>query len=311
VTADGDRRWLSVALTLIVTFMVVELVIGALSGSLALMSDAAHMLTDAASIVLALVAIRLAARPARGRFTFGLRRAEILSAQINGVSLLVLGGLLAYEAIRRLISPPDVHGWTVVFTAVAGIGVNVAVAWVLSRANRSSLNVEGAFQHILNDVYAFIATALAGLVIVLTGFERADGIATLVVVVLMTKAGLALLRDTGWVLLEAAPVGLEPDVIGDAMVAVPGVVEVHDLHVWTIGSGQPALSAHVLVAPGRDCHAIRLRLNDVLNGQFDVSHTTLQVDHVGPEHGGSVAGPYTAHCADAHGPAHTTGEHVH
>jgi cobalt-zinc-cadmium efflux system protein len=164
VAAATDRRWLSIALALISGFMAVELVAGIMASSLALISDAAHMLTDAASIVLAIVATRLAAVPARGHYTFGLKRAEILSAQLNGVSLLVLGGWLAYEALRRLISPPEVHGWTVVITALAGVAVNLAATWAISRANRTSLNIEGAFQHILNDLYAFIATAVAGLV---------------------------------------------------------------------------------------------------------------------------------------------------
>ena len=164
VDPEADRRWLTLALTLILGFMAAEVVVGLLAGSLALLSDAAHMLTDAASIILALVALRLAARPARGTYTYGLKRTEILSAQANGLSLLLLGGWLAYEAIRRLLHPPDVEGAAVLITAVVGIGVNIAAAWALSRANRSSLNVQGAFQHILSDLYAFIATAIAGAV---------------------------------------------------------------------------------------------------------------------------------------------------
>jgi cobalt-zinc-cadmium efflux system protein len=155
-----------------------EVVVGVIAGSLALLSDAAHMLTDAASIVLALVAIGLAARPPKGGYTYGLKRAEILSAQANGVTLLVLAGWLGYEAIRRLISPPPVAGGLVLGTALVGIAVNLAATWCLSKANRSSLNIEGAFQHILTDLFAFIATAVAGLVLVLTGFTRADAIAT-------------------------------------------------------------------------------------------------------------------------------------
>jgi cobalt-zinc-cadmium efflux system protein len=311
VSPNADRRWLSVALALIVCFMAAEVLVGLLSGSLALLSDAAHMLTDAAAIVLALVVIRLVARPARGHYTFGLKRAEILSAQVNGVALMVLGGVVAYEAISRLISPIGVRGWTMVVTAVVGVGVNLVATWAISRANRSSLNVEAAFQHILNDLYAFVATAIGGVVVVWTGFVQADSIASLVVVALMAKAGYGLLRDTGRILLEAAPIELDPDVIGDALVDVDGVVEVHDLHVWTIGSGQAALSVHVLVAPGVDCHAIRTCLDDLIGGKFGVSHTTMQVDHVGNEHGASGITPYTAHCVDAHGPAHTVGEHEH
>ncbi|MGX1762680.1 cation diffusion facilitator family transporter, partial [Streptomyces lydicus] len=252
VSGDADRRWLTVALALIGGFMMIEVVVGLLANSLALLSDAAHMLTDAASIVLALTAIRLAARPARGKYTYGFKRAEILSAQANGITLLVLAGWLTYEAIRRLLEPPEVTGGLVVITALFGIAVNIAAAWAISKANRSSLNVEGAFQHVLNDLYGFIATAVAGVVVLLTGFARADAIATLVVVALMVKAGLGLVRESGRIFLEAAPAGLDPDALGRRLVEMPGIDEVHDLHVWQITSGNVALSAHVLVQPGAD-----------------------------------------------------------
>jgi cobalt-zinc-cadmium efflux system protein len=305
VSATADRRWLTVALGLIVAFMAAEVAIGTLAHSLALISDAAHMLTDAAAIILAIVAVKLAARPARGHFTYGLKRAEILSAQINGISLLILGGWLAYEAVRRLVNPPAVHGWPVVITALVGIVVNLGASWSISRANRTSLNIQGAFQHILNDLYAFIGTAIAGLIVVTTGFDRADAIASLVVVALMARAGIVLLRESGRILLEAAPAELDPNAIGDALATVDGVIEVHDLHVWTITSGLPALSAHVLVAPAEDCHRFRLELKDLLRRQFDIQHTTLQVDHAGTEPSAFGAGGYLAHCDDAHGPAYT------
>ncbi|MGW3118115.1 cation diffusion facilitator family transporter [Streptomyces sp. NPDC001107] len=321
VSADADRRWLTIALTLITAFMAVEVVIGVVASSLALISDAAHMLTDAASIVLALVAMRLAARPARGGFTYGLKRAEILSAQANGLTLLLLATWLAYEGVRRLISPPNVEGGLVLATALAGIVVNVAAAWCLSKANRTSLNVEGAFQHILNDLYAFIGTAVAGLIVLLTGFARADAIASLVVVVLMLKAGIGLVRESGRIFLEAAPAGLDPDAIGDELAAQPSVVEIHDLHVWTITSGQPALSAHVLVEPGGDCHAVRRGLQHLLRETHGIGHATLQVDHLGEDaeaeellqitaHAGEPAEP-AEHCDDAHGPVHRPGPHEH
>lgn len=298
VNPDADRRWLSVALSLILGFMAAEIAIGVIAGSLALISDAAHMLTDAASIILAMVVIRLAARPARGTYTYGLKRAEILSAQANGLSLLMLGGWLAYEAVKRLLSPPEVAGGLVLVTALAGIGVNVAAAWALSRANRSSLNVEGTFQHILNDLYAFIATAIAGAVMLLTGFNRADAIASLIVVVLMVKAGAGLLRDSGRILLEAAPAGLDPDTIADRFLAQASVVEVHDLHVWTITSNQPALSAHVLVQPAADCHAVRVDLQALLVADYALAHATLQVDHVSESLLQIAAGQGDAgHCA--------------
>ncbi|HEY8983562.1 MAG TPA: cation diffusion facilitator family transporter [Streptomyces sp.] len=314
VTADADRRRLTAALALITVFMAAEVVIGVLARSLALISDAAHMLTDAVSIVLALVAMRLSARPARGGFTYGHKRAEILSAQANGLTLLLLGAWLAYEAVRRLIDPPEVEGGLMLVTALAGIAVNVAATWCISRANRSSLNVEGAYQHILNDLFAFIGTAVAALVVVLTGFARADAIATLVVVALMVKAGYGLVRDSGRIFLEAAPAGLDPDTIGDELAARADVVEIHDLHLWTITSGEPALSAHVLVTPGGDCHAVRRDLQHVLRDHHRITHTTLQVDHLGedlPDTGLLDLADPAGHCDDAHGPVHRPGPHTH
>ncbi|MFB6807972.1 cation diffusion facilitator family transporter [Streptomyces sp. NPDC056387] len=313
VSADADRRWLAIALGLIGAFMAVEVAIGIVAQSLALISDAAHMLTDAVSIVLALIAMRLAARPARGGFTYGLKRAEILSAQANGLTLLLLAVWLAYEAVRRLLDPPPVAGGLVLVTALAGIVVNVAAAWCISRANRSSLAVEGAYQHILNDLFAFIGTAVAGLIVLTTGFVQADAIATLVVVVLMVKAGYGLVRESGRIFLEAAPAHMDPDAVGDRLAGHPPVTEVHDLHIWTITSGQAALSAHVLVEPAGDCHAVRRDLERLLEKEYGITHTTLQVDHVQEallsvgRHG---ADP-DPHCADAHGPVHRQGPHDH
>jgi cobalt-zinc-cadmium efflux system protein len=278
-SADADVRWLAVALGLIAGFMVVEVVGGVLASSLALLSDAAHMLTDAAAIGLALVAARLAARPAGGRFTFGFGRAEILSAQVNGAALLVLAGVIAIEAIRRLFAPPNVEGGFVLVVGLAGAAFNVVAAWALGRAERRSLNVEGARQHVLTDLYASLAAAAAGAVVLLSGFDRADGIAALFVSGLMLRSGWGLLRESGRVLLEAAPRGMDPDAIGHAMASEPGVVEVHDLHVWEVTSGFPALAAHVLVKPGDDCHAMRRQLQRVLAERFGIDHVTLQVDH--------------------------------
>lgn len=316
VAADADRRWLAIALGLIGGFMAVEVVIGVLAHSLALISDAAHMLTDAVSIVLALVAMRLAARPARGGFTYGLKRAEILSAQANGLTLLLLAVWLAYEAVRRLLDPPPVAGGLVLVTALAGIVVNVAAAWCISKANRTSLAVEGAYQHILNDLFAFIGTAVAGLVVWTTGFRQADSIASLVVVVLMVKAGYGLVRESGRIFLEAAPANMDPDAVGDRLAGHPPVTEVHDLHIWTITSGQAALSAHVLVEPAGECHAVRRDLERLLEKEYGVTHTTLQVDHaqealLSVGRAGEDPWPRDPHCADAHGPVHREGPHDH
>jgi cobalt-zinc-cadmium efflux system protein len=259
--------------------MVVEVVVGIVVDSLALLSDAAHMLTDAGAIALSLVAIRLAARPAKGAMTFGFKRAEILSAQFNGATLLVLGLLIVYEGVHRLADPPDVEGAPVLVVALAGVVVNLAATFVLAGADRRSLNVEGAFQHILTDLAAFIATAAAGAVILATGFTRADGNASLIVAAIMLRAAYGLLKSSGRIFLEAAPAGLDPDAIGHAMAAHDGVAEVHDLHVWEVTSGFPALSAHVLVAPGADCHAIARGVKALLHDDFGIEHTTLQVEH--------------------------------
>lgn len=275
----GDRRYLTGALVLVVGLMAGEVLVGLLAGSLALLSDAAHLLTDAAALVLALIAARLAARPPSGGYTYGLQRAEILSAQANGLTLLLLALWLGIEAVRRLVHPPPVVGLAVLVTALVGIVVNLAASWLVARADRTSLNVEGAFRHLLTDLYAFVATALAGLVIVLTGFSRADGIATLLVAALMVRAGVDLVRASGRVLLEAAPTGVNPAQVGARLAGVDGVAEVHDLHVWLISSARPALSAHVLVSRDRDCHHTRRELERLLREEYSISHTTLQVDH--------------------------------
>ena len=279
--STADSRRLAVALALLLAFMAAEIVAALLAGSLALLSDAAHMLTDAAAIALALVAARLARRPAQGDFTYGLRRVEILSAQINGAALVALALVIVVEGIRRLVAPPDVEGLTVVVVAIVGIAVNLAAVRVMSGSERRSLNVEGAFQHILTDLFAFIGTAIAGAVVLVTGFDRADGIAALVVSGLMLRSGFGLLGDSGRVLLEAAPKELDPSEIGRTLAAQPHVVEVHDLHVWEVSSGFPSLSAHILVGPECDAQKHRHQLADLLRERFGIEHTTLQVEHAG------------------------------
>jgi cobalt-zinc-cadmium efflux system protein len=279
VSPDADRGKLRLALGLILGFMVVEVVAGLLADSLALLSDAAHMLTDAGSVGLALVALSLAARPPTGRFTFGLGRAEILSAQVNGAALLVLAGVIGVEAVRRLSDPPDVEGGIVIAVGLLGALVNVGSAWALAKAERRSLNVEGARAHVLADLYASLGAALAGAIILATGFREADPIAALVVSALMLRTAWSLLRESGLVLLEGTPRGLDSDAVGQALARHPGVIEVHDLHVWEVTSGFPALAAHVLVAPGDDCHGIRRELESLLEERFEIHHTTLQVEH--------------------------------
>lgn len=278
-SADADRAKLWLALALIVGFMAAEVVAGIVANSLALLSDAAHMLTDAAAIALSLLALRLARRPPGGAMTFGLKRVEILSAQVNGITLLVLAAIIGFEAVRRLVDPPAVEGGLMLGVALAGILVNVAATATLASANRQSLNVEGSFQHLLTDLYAFIGTAVAAAIILITDFGRADPIASLLVAGLMLRSAYGLLRDSGRIFLEAAPKGLEPEAIGRRMAEQPGVIEVHDLHVWEVTSQFPALAAHVTVAPDADCHMARLELAGLLDREFDIHHTTLQVEH--------------------------------
>jgi cobalt-zinc-cadmium efflux system protein len=318
---SADPRWLSAALALILAFMAGEVVAGLTAHSLALISDAAHMLTDAASIALVLITARLAVRPPAGGYTYGLTRTEILSAQANGITLVLLAIWLGYSAIRRLVTPPAVTGGTVLAVALAGVAVNIAATMLIARATGRgqprSLNLTGAFRHVVTDLYAFIATAVAGVIIIVTGFGRADAIATLIVVALMLHAGYGLLRDSGRIFLEAAPAGLSPAAVGAAMAGRAQVCEVHDLHIWEITSGLPAASAHVLVAPGSDCHAVRADLEAFLSREYGITHATLQVDHAASSDGPATAmagdpgtePPRTEpHCDDAHGPAYRPGD---
>ena len=277
---QDDRGSLFVALALLAGVMVVEIAFGIVASSLALLADAGHMFTDIFALALAIAAIGIAARPAGGRWTYGLGRVEVLSAQANGISLLLIGGWITYSAVRRLISPPEVRGGIVLVVAVVGALANVAAAAVLARGQSESINVRGAFLHITTDLAGFVGTALAGGLILLTGWNRFDPIAGLLVAALMVRSSWSLIRESGRIFLEASPAGIDPDDVARALVDDPDVAEVHDLHVWTVTSGFPALAAHVLVAPGVDCHDARRRLQHLLEERFDLHHTTLQVDHL-------------------------------
>lgn len=289
-SAGADRRYLWPALALLVAYMAGEVVAALISGSLALLSDAGHMLTDAGAIAGALWAISLASRPPRGSMTYGWKRAEILSALANGVILIVVALVVAVEAVRRLIRPPEVTGVTVLVVALVGIVVNLAASWLIARADRSSLNIRGAYQHVLTDLFGFIGTAVAGVIILATGWTRADPIASLIVVVLMLRAGWGLTRDAGRVLLEAAPDELDLDDVRRHILEVGHVLAVHDLHAWTVTSNLPAVSAHLVIEERcfTDGHAHQV-LDEVqacLREHFQVSHTTFQVEperHEGTE----------------------------
>jgi cobalt-zinc-cadmium efflux system protein len=282
VSAGADRRYLLIALLLLAVFMLAEVIVALVSGSLALLSDAGHMLSDVGAIGAALWAIRLAARPAAGAWTFGWKRAEILSAAGNGITLLVVAGIVTVEAITRLIHPPQVDGGPVVAVATAGIAVNIAAAWVLARASRSSLNVQGAFRHVLTDLYGFIGTVIAGIVILATGWTQADAIASLIVVALMLKAAWELLAASGRILLEAAPKTMNLDDVRAHLLATEHVRDLHDLHAWTVTSSLPALSAHIVIDDACFTEGCVPRLLDQLQGclagHFDVEHSTFQLE---------------------------------
>jgi cobalt-zinc-cadmium efflux system protein len=320
-----DTRALKQALALLLAFMTAEVVVAIVSSSLALLADAAHMLTDAAALAVALVAARLAARPAKGAMTFGLGRAEILSAQASGLTMLVLALIIVYGGVSHLVSPSHVTPGPVLAVALVGIVVNLLATSVLGghghshdghdhashshdghdRASHSheghdqashdqashdheapdrtapkrSLNVEGSYQHMLTDLFGFIATAIAAVVIIASGFRRADAIASLLIAAIMLHAAYGLLRASVRVIMEAAPDGIDPDAIGHRLAAQAGVAEVHDLHVWEVTSGFTAVSAHVVVDAGYDCHEVRRQLSRLLADEFDLRHSTLQVEH--------------------------------
>jgi cobalt-zinc-cadmium efflux system protein len=283
--SERNIRLLLSALAVVAAFLVGEVVVALASSSLALLADAGHMLTDALAIGMAIGAARLARRPAGGVWTFGFGRAEVLSASVNGVTLLVVAAVVLVESVRRLWHPPDVAGGPVTAVAVVGLAVNVLVTLILSRADRRSLNIAGVFAHALTDAYAFAATLAAGVVILTTGYRRADTIASLFVVLLMLRASWTLLRRSGTVLLEMAPEGVDLVELRAHLLGTGHVLDVHDLHAWTVGTGLPAVSAHIVI--GDDCFGNGLapqlldQLQGCLAGHFDVEHSTFQLEPAG------------------------------
>ena len=284
-SVETDRRMLSVSLALLAAFMAFEVAAAIVANSLALLADAGHMLVDIGAIAGSLIAIRLAARPETGSHTYGLKRAEILAAAANGLALLVVAAVVGFEAIVRLVHPGPVRGGVLIVVAVIGVAVNLTASYLMSRANRRSLNIEGAFRHILTDLYGFTGTLVAGVVIVLGGFNRADAVASLLVVVLMLKASVQLLRPALRILLEATPDDIDLEEVRRHLLELPEVKSVHDLHAWTLTSSLPILTAHVVVTD--DClntgEAGRVldHLQDCLAGHFDVAHSTLQFEAAG------------------------------
>ncbi|HEX3794190.1 MAG TPA: cation diffusion facilitator family transporter [Acidimicrobiales bacterium] len=285
VSSEADRSYLTATLILLVAFLIFEVISAFVSHSLALLADGGHMLADIGALAGSLYAIHLAARPETGSHTFGMKRAEILAAVGNGITLLVVGALITFESIERLIHPLSVHGEALIVVAGIGVAVNVAATVTMARANRQSLNVEGAYRHVVTDLYGFIGTVIAGIIIVVTGFRRADAIASLVVVALMVKAAVQLLRPAVHILLEATPESIDLDEVRQHILELPEVASVHDLHAWTLTSSLPILTAHIVVTDecinGGEAGRVLDHLQGCLAGHFDVEHSTLQLEAMG------------------------------
>jgi len=283
-TGEGNRRALALVLALTAGFTVVEIVGGILTGSLALLADAGHMLSDNLSLGLALFAAWLAQRPATPNKSFGYRRGEILAALANGVTLVAVSIWVFVEAYSRLKEPPEVLGGPMLVVAALGLLVNAAGAIILYRSGGESLNVQGAMRHVFADALGSVGAIVAAAVIILTGWRYADPLISVAIGFLILGSSWKLLKDSTNILLEATPPHLNATEVGQKLASAEGIVEVHDLHIWTITSGFPALSAHVLVGRHEDCHARRRELEDILAREYGISHTTLQVDHIGDHH---------------------------
>lgn len=280
VEPDRGGRALGLALALTAGYTIVEVVAGFLTDSLALLADAVHMLSDNVSIAVALVAVRLARRPETAERTYGFKRAEVLAALANGVTLVALAIWIFYEAVQRFDDPPEVLGGWMLAVGALGIAVNLAGGAILFGGRRRSLNVDAAFRHVFADLLGSLGVVAAAVVILVTGWLAADPLVSVLIGCLVLASSWSILRDSTSILLEAAPRGMDTRAVGERLARAPGVVEIHDLHVWTITSGFPALSAHVLVGRGEDCHGRRRELERLLHDEFGIEHTTLQVDHV-------------------------------
>ncbi len=280
----AGKRALAFVFALTTAFLAVEVVGGLLTGSLALLADAAHMASDAVSLGLALFAVWLAERPATPRRSFGYKRAEILAALANGVTLVVVSVWIFVEAFARLQDPTPILGGWMMAVAVVGLAINVTGAYVLSHSGGESLNVEGALRHVMADLFGSVGVIVAAGVILLTGWRYADPIISVVIGVLILGSSWKLLRESTNILLESTPKDVDAEKVGRKMASIPGVQEVHDLHIWTITSGFPALAAHVLVGASENCHDRRRDIEAVLARDFGIEHTTLQVDHAGDHH---------------------------
>lgn len=273
-----DDRRLVWALGITVALLVTEVVGGIVSGSLALLADAAHMGSDAAALGLSLFAIWFVSRPATAEKTFGFYRVEILAALANGATLMLVAGLILAEAYQRLLHPPPVRGGLMLAIGAAGLLANIATAFILSRARRSDLNLRSAFLHVVGDLLGSAATVAASVIILFTGWTPADPLISILIAVLIVVSAWRLMRESLNVLLEGAPRGMRSEDVTRAIRAVAGVADLHDLHVWSITSDFPVLTSHIVLADGAEPAAVLRALQMTLVERFGITHATLQLE---------------------------------
>lgn len=276
--AAGHRNRLIGVFGLTFAVFVIEIVGGLISNSLALLADAGHMFTDVFGIGLALAAIGIAGRPATDSRTFGFLRFEILAAAVNAVLLFGVAAFVLFEAWQRLSDPPEVSSGLMLAVAVVGLGANAISLWVLRKAQGDSLNMRGAYLEVLGDLAGSAAVIVAALIISLTGWQQADAVASAVIGLLILPRTWGLLREAVDILLEATPKGVDLEAVRSHIVAAAGVVDVHDLHVWTITSGVNVVSAHVVLADGAEAPSVLDELCRCLSGDFDIEHSTFQLE---------------------------------
>ncbi|MFH8250330.1 cation diffusion facilitator family transporter [Microbacterium sp. B2969] len=287
IRGAGARRLLAISLALTTIVMIVQVVGSVLSGSLALLADAAHMFTDAAALIIALIASSVAARPADDRRTFGYQRAEVLGALVNGVILIALSVWVAVEAVQRLLDPGqvEIEGGLMLVVAIVGLVANAVALWLLSAAQRTSINVRGAYLEVMGDLLGSAAVIIAAIVLLTTGWVQADAVASLIIAAMIVPRAIGLLREVVSVLSESSPKGVHVQEIRDHILTTPGVVDAHDVHVWQLTRGAPVFTAHVVVDPdafreGRSGEILE-QLQECLAHHFDVEHSTFQLEPAG------------------------------
>jgi cobalt-zinc-cadmium efflux system protein len=280
--ADATSRRLALTLALVATYMVAEVIGGLLSNSLALLADAGHMLSDAGALALSLLAISIARRPPSRTHTFGYQRAEILAALVNGALLVAISGYIFYEAYQRFGNPPEVRGELMMVVAAGGLAINLAGLWILHGGRNQSLNVRGAWLHVLSDALGSIGAIAAAILVSVFGWRWADPAASLVIGALVIFSAWSLLRATVGVLMQAVPAHIDIAAVHAALISIDGVCEVHDLHIWTVTPGRDVVSAHVACYAEVDREVVMAEVQRRLRERFDLRHSTIQFD-VDPE----------------------------